>query len=63
MHKKWDTKECPNSRGITLVSVSLKVQYIKENLKMKKKVVEIQLETVQRGFKPIHGVQDSLVTK
>lgn len=61
IHKKGDNRECTNYRGITLLSVALKVyeRLLDKRLKL---VTEEQLDEVQSGFRKGRGVQDHIFT-
>ena len=61
IHKKGDNRECSNYRGISILSVVLKV-YESILGKRLKTVIESQLEEPQSGFRKGRGIQDHIFT-
>ena len=61
IHKKGDNRDCTNYRGITLLSVALKV-YERLLEKRLKQVTEKHLAEAQSGFRKGRGVQDHIFT-
>lgn len=61
IHKKGDTRDCTNYRGITLLSTISKVyeKILEEKLRT---LVEDQLDEAQSGFRKGHSVQDHVFT-
>ena len=61
IHKKGDTRDCTNYRGITLLSTVSKMY---ENIveKRLRAIVEEQLDEAQSGFRKGHSVQDHIFT-
>ena len=61
IHKKGNNRECTNYRGITLLSVALKV-YERLLEKRLRQVTDEQLAEAQSGFRKGRGVQDHIFT-
>lgn len=61
IHKKGDNKECANYRGITLLSIPLKIyeRILEKRLRM---TLETTLLEVQSGFRKGRSVQDHVFT-
>lgn len=61
IHKKGDSKECDNYRGITLLTTALKVYETILECRLRERV-EKKLSDIQSGFRPDHSIQDHIFT-